>query len=161
MDREYIVAQRLRRNIWAIVDIEYVQCTRTHKCIRKLYILANDGFTDMEMEFYPCKLYEELKKKYQHSFQFCFKHIHKLPYYPQECSTPCSTAMEKIRRFIMDNNIDLVLYKGGNVEKELCEELSIPSFNIEFFKGLIKSKSHDPRTEVNCYYEQLVQLGCF
>ena len=161
MDQEYVTIQRLRKNNWAIMDIEYIQCTRIHKCTRKLYLMMKDGCTTMEMEFFPCKLYKELEKKYQHSFKFCYKHIHRLPFYPQGRSSPCSTAIEKVDRFITNNGIDLILYKGGTVEKKFCQELDIPSFNIEFFNGLIKSNSHNPHEEVNNYYSQLVNLGCF
>ena len=160
MDQEYVVVLRLRRNRWAIMDIEYIQCTRSHKCIRKLYIMTKDGVTFMEMEFFPCKLYEELERKYQRSFKYCYKHIHKLPYYPQEHSAPCSTALEKVDRFITDNGIELILFKGGIVERNLCQELAIPSFNIEFFRKLVKANSHEPSEEVNCYYNQLVMFGC-
>ena len=83
MDEEYVVVQRLHRNRWAIMDIESILCTCSNKCIRKLYIMTKDGVTFMEMEFFPCKLYEELERKYQPSFKYCYKHIHKLPYYPQ------------------------------------------------------------------------------
>ena len=34
----------------------------------------------------------------------------------------------------------------------------IPSYNIECFQDLEKVQSHDPRTEVNEYYTQLVEL---
>ena len=70
---------------------------------------------------------------------------------------PCNTAREKIGRFIDENNIDFVLYKGGEIERDLCSDIGIPSNNIVCIKALKKAYSHDPRTEVNCYYKQLVQ----
>ena len=48
-EKEYFNAKN-----WALLDIEYIQCTRTHRCIRKLYILAKDGYTDLQLEFFPC-----------------------------------------------------------------------------------------------------------
>ena len=63
--------------------------------------------------------------------------------------------MEKLKNFIDDNDIDFILYKGGEIEVDLCAELDIPAYNIECF-ALEKAFSHDPRTEVNCYYNQLV-----
>ena len=51
------------------------------------------------------------------------------------------------------------MYKGGEIESDLCSDIGVPSYNIECIKGLEKVYSHDPRTEVNCYYRQLVELG--
>ena len=51
-----------------------------------------------------------------------------------------------------------MFYKGGGIEKVVCEELDIDSFNIENFKSeLEKVYSHDPYVEVNCYFTQLVE----
>ena len=55
--------------------------------------------------------------------------------------------------------ISTLLYKGGEIEKNLCSDRGIQSYNIER-RGLEKVYSHDPRTEVNCYYGKLVQLNC-
>ena len=151
--------QRLNEKNWALLDIEYIQCTRTHKCIRKLYILAKDGYTDLKLEFFPCQPFPALKRRYQRAFRYCQQEIHKLSYYPEEPSSPCSTAAEKLKKFIVDNEIDLVLYKGGIVEKNLCDELDIDSFNIELFEeDLEKVYSHDPYEEVNCYFIQLIEF---
>ena len=49
---------------WALLDVEFIRVTATHRCIRKLYILADNGRTELELEFYPCKQYKELEKKY-------------------------------------------------------------------------------------------------
>ena len=40
-------------------------------------------------------------------------------------------------------------------EKDLCKTLDIPSLNIEGLEGLEKSRSHNPRTEVNFYFSQI------
>ena len=37
---------------WTLLDIEYIQCTRTHRCIRKFYILAKNGYTDLQQDPY-------------------------------------------------------------------------------------------------------------
>ena len=57
----------------------------------------------------------------------------------------------------MDNDIDFVFYKGGEIEKNLCKELHIQSFNIENY-GLERVYSHDPYVEMNCYYTQLIEM---
>ena len=146
---------------WAMLDVEYIQISRDHRCVRKLYLLAKDGFTDQELEFHPCVRYRNMDKQHKRSFHFCKAHIHRLSYYPKVYASPCDTALEKIGRFIDENNIDFIVYKGGEIEKDLCSDLGIPSHNIGCFRELEKVYSHDPRTEVNCYYGQLVELNCF
>ena len=147
----------MKEKNFAIMDIEYIQTSETHRCIRKMYILAKDGYTDLELNFYPCKRYENLKKFHQRSFRFCRRHIHKLEYEPERYSPPCKTALSKANAFIVYNNIDLILYKGGTIEKDLCGVLCMPSYNMECLPELRKVESHDPRTEVNSYYNQLVE----
>ena len=145
--------EHLNAKNWALLDIEYIQCTRTHRCIRKLYILAKDGYTDLQLEFFPCEPLHKLEKRYQKAFQYCQREIHKLPYCPEGPSSPCSIAVEKLDNFIVNNEIELVFYKGGQIEKEVCDELDIDSFNIEHFENkLEKVYSHDPYVEVNCYF---------
>ena len=150
--------QMMKEKNWAIMDIEYIRTSNTHRCIRKLYILAKNGIDEMEVDFYPCKRYKDLERWHQRSFRFCRNHIHKLEYDPKRYSPSCKTVLAKINAFIVYNSIDLILYKGGTIEKELCSKLCIPCHNIERFSELEKAQSHDPRTEVNCYYDQLVKL---
>ena len=151
----------LNEKNFAIMDIEYIRTSKTHRCVRKLYMLAKNGFNELDREFYPCIQYKELEKRYQRSFRFCRAHIHKLSYYPQQYCSPCSTVLAKVNQFIVNNDIELILYKGGTIEKDLCKELDIPSLNIECFEELKKAYSHDPCTEVNCYYGQLLHLDYF
>ena len=122
-------------------------------------MLAKDGFTEKELEFHPCVRYRSMSKQNKRSFHYCKTHIHNLSFYPRVYASPCDTAREKIAQFIDKNNIDFVLFKGGEIESDVCSEIGIPSYNIECIKDLEKSHSHDPRTEVNCYYSQLVNLG--
>ena len=63
-----------------------------------------------------------------------------------------------MNKFIVDNDIELVLYKGGTIEKDLCRELDVDCMNIECFEGIEKASSHDPREEVNFYYNQLIRI---
>ena len=149
----------MREMNFAIMDIEYIQTSKTHRCLRKLYILAKNGFDALSLELYPCKRYKDLEKRYQRSFHFCRTHIHKLSYNPAgKYASPCDTVLAKVNAFIVYNSIDMILYKGGTIEKELCSELCIPSGNIECFEELKKVYSHDPKVEVNCYYRQLMKL---
>ena len=154
--QQMMMMTMMREKNWAIMDIEYIRTSKTHRCVRKLYILADNGYTDMELDFYPCVRYKDLDGNYQRSFRFCKRKVHKLTYNPRQYSPPCSTVLSKINEFIVYNNIDLILYKGGTIEKDLCVELCIPSMNIECFSELEKAQSHDSRIEVNYYYDQLV-----
>jgi hypothetical protein len=151
-EKEYIKAKN-----WALLDIEYIQCTRTHKCVRKLYMLAKDGYTDLLLEFFPCEPLHKLDEKYGKAFRYCQRKIHKLPYYPPPPSPPCWTAVRELNNFIVDNDIELVFYKGGEIEKNLCKELDIYAFDIDKF-DLDKVYSHDPYVEMNCYYSQLIEM---
>ena len=97
-------------------------------------------------------------KRYQRSFRFCRAHVHKLTYDPKQYSPSCSTVLAKVNEFIVNNDVELILYKGGTIEKDLCEELDIPSYNIECFEEMEKAGSHDPCTEVHCYFSQINEL---
>ena len=143
---------------WALFDVEFIRISPSHRCIRKLYILEKNGYTDMELEFYPCKRYTELERRYQKSFRFCQMHIHKLNYNPKKYSPKCLQILPILNEFIVDSGIELILYKGGTIERDLSNALDLPSFNIECFKEMEKAYSHDPRTEVNCYFSQINEL---
>ena len=67
--------------------------------------------------------------------------------------------MDKVNKFIVDNGIDLILYKGGCIEKHMYGELCIQSSNIDQLGEFERPYSHDPRVEVNTYYTQLIQLS--
>ena len=94
------------------------------------------------------------------NFLYVLGPIHKLPYYPSHKYAPrCIKVLEKINTFIVYNNIDVIFYKGGDIEKQLCQKLCIPCYNLECLPDLEKVESHDPQTEVNGYYKQLVNLA--
>ena len=157
MDRQTVV-KRLNQKNWALLHIAKFKL-RNHINACENYILAKDGYTELLLEFNPCKSLDELTRKYQRSYNFCQHHIHHLTYYPTEPSLPCSTTREKLKSFIENNAIDLVLYKGGTIEKNLCAELGIDSFDIDYFENeLQKIDSHDPYKKTNHYFIQLVEI---
>ena len=143
---------------WALLDIEFIKVTATHRCIRKMYILAKNGYDNLETEFYPCKRYKDLDRKYQKCFRFCRAYIHQLSYNPKTYAPSCRQVLSLLKKFIMNNNIELMLYKGGTIERDLCTALDIPSMNIECLQGIQKVHSHDPCTEVNSYFSQIVEI---
>ena len=135
------------------MDCEGIQTSKTHICIRKLYILASDGITDHQQEFVACTSFEEIEDKYKKAFIYCNKNIHKLCYYPTTMSMPCQTAAKSLQTFIENNNIKIVLFKGGIIEMRLCKYLEIEYYDI----GSIVPKvaSHDPRIEVLAHLHYL------
>ena len=149
-------AKELKTRNWMIIDIEYIQTSKKHQCIRKLYMLSKNGSTESELEFYLCVRYNNLSRKYQRAFHYCQKYIHKLSYNPRNYSPLCCHILKEINDFIVHNEIELVLYKGGMIEYKLCEELCITSMNLEVIPQLKKAYSHNPKVEVNFYYAQIV-----
>ena len=99
-----------------------------------------------------------MQKKYRKSFDFYKKNIHRLTYNPKNQSLPQSKALEEINNFMIYNDIDMIIYKGGNIERDTCIKLCIPSRDIESFQGLEKANSHDPAFEVNFHYDQIINL---
>ena len=142
---------------WALLDVEFIRISATHRCICKLYILCDNGFVDMELEFFPCMRYKDLQLKYQRCFQYCKRYIHKLNYKPRYFSPECLKVLSILNEFIVYNDIDLILYKGGTIERDLSKALDISSLNIECFE-LEKVQSHDPYVEVNSYFSQIVEM---
>ena len=139
--------------MYAIIDCEGIQTSKTHICIRKMYILAGDGVTNHQQEFVPCASFRDIEDKYKKAFTYCKKKIHKLNYYPKTMSMPCRTAIRRLQTFIEINNIKMILFKGGVIEKRLCEDLGIEYYDI----GSIVPKvtSHDPREEVLTHFHYL------
>ena len=117
---------------WAVLKADYIQTSQTHRCIRKFYILSNIG-KELEFEFLPCKMYKDLTLELQQDFIFRKRHVHKLKYIPnipKQYFTECVAALRKLEEFILDNNIDLILYNGGTTERNLCTQLDIPSIDL-------------------------------
>ena len=65
------IIRMMRENNFALMDIEYIEISTDHRCIRKLYILAKDGFTDFHSDFYACKGYKDLNPSHQRTFNYC------------------------------------------------------------------------------------------
>ena len=63
MDQHKSSIELLNETNWAIMDIEYISTSETHRCVRKLYILGKNGKDELEVEFFLCAQYKELEKK--------------------------------------------------------------------------------------------------
>ena len=134
------------RRRWWLMDMETIQISKTHTCIREVSLIRMfDPFGYMlNVHAVPCIDYDCMALNYKNAFQFCFKFIHKLPFYPKTnllskngsmfSSTQvlsCSNVENYLLQFIGKN--DIVLYKGGIHEKRFCEKMEIFSFNVELF----------------------------
>ena len=109
---EQIITVMKEKNI-AILDVEFIQSSKYHKCVRKFYILAKDGYTDMELDFRPCKPLNELSKAHQRSFRFCQHHIHKLSYYPSQKYAPRTSLGHRVRSdFEITSMYTKIIYPG-------------------------------------------------
>ena len=152
------VEENLRRTNFALIDCETIQDGQ-HQCIRKLSLLAKDGTTCLTMDFRPCRSYVDLDDKDCRSFRFCKRQIHHLEYYPLTYAPRCDEAVDVVAEFLYAHRIDLLLYKGGCIEKRLSLAIGVPSYNIESL-GAPKVNSHNPEEELREHYNFLLTLNC-
>ena len=136
---------------YAILDVEGIQISKEHMCTRKLYILHENGKDQRCIEFKACVDYEQLRLEYQEAFRWCERRIHKLPYHPRK-GRPCEDAKKELKEFVNEHQINVIYYKGGTIEKNLCKQIDFPCFNIEDINAP-KVNSHDPRVEVRAHWE--------
>ena len=115
--------------------------------------------SDKEIEFVPCKKFDTLENKYKNSFRYCYQKIHHLSYYPTNTKLKCCDVLSKVNDFLESVNACIVLYKGGCLEKRICEQLGIECYNIEYL-GAPKVNSHSPKVEINAHYNFLLNIGC-
>ena len=153
------ILQVLQRK-YILLDMEMIQSSKNHACVRKLYALSKDGKTDIEIEFEPCKKFIELEDKYKKSFLYCKKNIHKLSYYPSKKCLPCIEAKDILKNFVLSLDADIIFYKGGIFERDISTEIGIGSFDIAQL-GVKKVNSHDPKKEIQLHYKQIIRMHCF
>ena len=133
----------LKRN-YVLLDMEMIQISRRHACVRKLYAISKNGKTDIEIEFESCKKFIDLEEKYKKSFLYCKKKIHKLSYYPLKRCLPCIEAKDILKNFVLSLDADIIFYKGGIFERNIGIEIDVDSFDIALL-GVKKINSHDPK----------------
>ena len=56
-----------------------------------------------------------------------------------------------VEQFLRDHEISIVLYKGGNLERDFCDKVDYKCINIETF-GVQEAISHCPLLEVQFYH---------
>ncbi len=148
MPLPYNVYNSIKNSNYSVMDIKYIQTTKKHRCIRKLALqLATSEL--FVFEFRPCLSWKDLDNSVKRQFNYCKHRIHGLNY---TCAThrKCIDAKELVNEILNWNGINLVLYKGGTIEKDLCAELNMPCFNLEQL-GVPKAETHVPEDEIKFY----------
>ena len=150
----------LRKN-YILLDMEMIQISKDHACVRKLYSLSKDGKRDLEMEFIPCKKFEHLEYKYRKAFWYCKRNIHHLEYLPtgQKENLFCQDAKYILKNFISSVDADIIFYKGGHFERDISAAINVDSFDITNL-GVKKVNSHNPKEEIHLHYKQIIRMYC-
>ena len=151
------IQQDILQRKYILLDMEMVQTSKNHACVRKLYALSKDGERDLEMEFIPCVEFKQMEDKYKKTFVYCKKNIHNLCYYPLKKSLPCREAKYVLKNFLSDVNADIILYKGGHFEEDISNEIKVDSFDITQL-GVRKVNSHNPKEEIHLHFKQLKDI---
>ena len=130
--------EEVKDNRWAILKVQTIATSSTHRCVRRFYIGDKDGDNYLEMEFYPCITYKNLSEEYKKLFHSESYQDHRLCYNPRHKSPPCSVAISKLNDFIVYNEIETILFNeepdsyNEKVELKICEELGIQCRNIRW-----------------------------
>ena len=153
---------------FAILDIEGVSLSKNrlrgrkgrdskiHNCLRKMAVLLYDGRTAVQ-EGWPCIERYALTDKEEKCFQWCSQNIHQLSYTPTS-APKCWLIPQMLTDFLRKNHVEIVYYKGGLIEKDLCYEINIPAYDLENI-GVRKSPCHDPLKEVIFYGAELYRIA--
>ena len=151
---------------FAIMDIEAIGLgkhrsvpvagpySNIHNCTRKIAIIKRDE-TIRTFEFTPCLPYEQLTTKEKQNFWYCQRKVHHLSYYPRtgsQIKATCNEAADIVKNYLTINNIEVCLYKGGNLERELCLQMNFPSIDIG--RIVPKASCHVPEEEVQFYLSE-------
>lgn len=129
--------------------------THIHNCIRKVDIILRNKDSRV-FEFHPCLKKGDLTRKERSTFYWCQKNIHGLEYYPKKGSDTCAQAIEVISDYLKLHDVEVCLYKGHLLQKEICQKMDISSVNI----GLNIPKAQCHNSKVHFYHSELQKLPC-
>ena len=116
-----------------LVDIEAIRINN-HDCLREIGILHVRTNTYFSKHFIPCEDFYKLLNKDKKSFDFCFYNIHGLTYFPrptlkQQTFLSCCEAPSYL--FNLVGKYATIYYKGGHLERNLCQQLGLKCFDLE------------------------------
>ena len=128
-----------------------------HHCFKRRTALRTFSGAELVLDGNPCIPEERLRGRDRESFQHCKKNLHGLDFMPPRPYFECHQIVERIWRFLEKHNIEIVFYKGGTIEKDVCWEIGIPCENLEHY-GISKypEKIHEPLDEIRYFYHQMV-----
>ena len=161
----------LRFRKYCILDIEAIalskdrhgpdrgRFSRIHHCHRKIGIELWDDSKQV-FEFSPCIQKHDLWPEEYMTFTYCKTKIHGLNYYPPRPAKHCLEGISIISRLLHKEGITVVLFKGGNIERDLCYKLGMECIDLASFgvEKAPKDLGHDPVREVTFYHQQLKKL---
>ena len=153
-DYDLGVLKRVQDENWAILKVENIATSPSHRCIRRFYMGDKDGRNYLEIEFYPCVAYHGLNDECKEEFHKQRSSEHGLSYNPTRRALPCKMAISKINEFIVYNDVQIVLYNSesnttnGNAELKICKELGITSIDISTSSKRQETERHD---SMNCF----------
>ena len=86
-------------------------------------------------------------------------HLHRVECAPRLTTLPCIDSADTIRAFLLKKQIDVVLYKSGMQEGDLCYALNIECQNLDVY-GVknYPTRFHDPLEEVLYFRDKFLPL---
>ena len=158
LDKNYVVIDiegiSLSKNR---VDLSTGYYSSIHNCIRKIAFLFWDNSIQI-YEFSPCVTYSDLHKKEKLSFNYCRRSIHGLSFIPFRCNGKCVDSLKLIQNLFRDKKVNIVLFKGGNLEKDLCHDLDIDWVDLETLGVPKYQGKHNPLHEVIFFRDKFIEI---
>ena len=130
--------------------------SKHHFCRRRTALRTYSG-AEIVLDGNPCIPKKYLKNKDRSSYEYCRREIHGLSFEPKQPYFECHQIAEKIWRFLVKHDIEIVFYKGGTAESDVCWEIGMECENLERY-GITKypEKHHDPLQEIRYFYHQMI-----
>ena len=90
---------------------------------------------------------------YRKTFKYYQRNINNISLAPTNNGSRQCCQANKILKDIMDwNHRSVVIYKGGHIEREMCEEFNIKCFNVED-GGMQKFNSYRYQNQNKCHMQ--------
>ena len=133
--------------------------------VKKHFIVREMGWCDREgyatsLHFQPSFKYYQLPAKEKRQVDYVYKHVHALPFdaHPPELASPCRIVLQVVKQLYSLNRrhrLDVIAYKGGNLERGLLKKLNIPSLNLEEYgcpkASQLPDMGFDPGMSCGCH----------
>lgn len=162
-------------NICAVIDIDGFH-TSTTFYPREFGYTSLTKRTNESFRFKLNHLAKQLSSKDWKTVRYCTRHIHGLRFctHPQEKDLHDAETLKQLIQCMYNDNKTLekyiIAYKGGCVEKQILDELEIPSVNLEDFecpkyehlpKPSIKDCGYHSKYAYNNAYVHCPKVECY